>query len=72
MVIRNGLLFQFYICRIPYDSYMKAEVLLLFLVPVTILDIVLFPAWNIEKYWLPILTGCLLRYGVSIGKHCIM
>ena len=59
-----------YFCRIPYDAYNKGgNIITVFLVPVTtILGYSIYlQLETLKKYWLPILTGCLVSCGVSIG-----
>ena len=59
------------LCRIPYDSYHKGgSIITVFLVPVTtILGYSIYLRLDVlKKYWLPILTGCLVSCGVSIGS----
>ena len=60
-----------YFCRIPYDSYNEGgSIITVFLVPVTtILGYSIYlQLETLKKYWLPILTGCLVSCGVSIGS----
>ena len=60
-----------YFCRIPYDSYNEGgSIITVFLVPVTtILGYSIYlQLETLKKYCLPILTGCLVSCGVSIGS----
>ncbi len=60
-----------WLCRIPYESYnVGGSMITVFLVPVTtILGYSIYlQLETLKKYWLPILTGCLVSCGVSIGS----